>query len=324
MVSALNDAIWEAGPTNRRYCTWLIDSDRWRAYQQRPSDVVVATYPKSGTTWMQRILSLLILSTEEPIALDRTFPWWESTRRPIEQVVADFDAQQHRRSVKTHLPFDAIASDSVIFIHVSRDGRDVCMSYHNHCAAYQPAELARMDAIGLAEPALRRPYPRVDPDPAAHFGNWLTVGAVDGQPDGTPYLSYFDYEKSFWDARKRSNVLFVHYSDLLVDLIGEVRRVADFVGAEFTESDAERVAGSATFAAMRRDAATLLPEASKNFDGGAHRLVNKGESGRWNGVYHADDVNLFDKKLRSAVPDPYAEWLLAGRIGGPGIAPSEM
>ena len=284
----------------------------------------MATYPKSGTTWMQRILSLLILPAEEPIALDRTFPWWESTRRPLEQIVASFDAQRHRRSAKTHLPFDAIASDSVKFIHVSRDGRDACMSYHNHCAAYRPAELARMDEVGLAEPALRRPYPRVDPDPAAHFRNWLTVGAVDGQPDGTPYLSYFDYERSFWDARKRSNVLFVHYGDLLADLIGEVRRVADFVEAEFKESDAERIIGSATFDAMRRDAAALLPEASKNFEGGAHRLVNKGQSGRWSGIYHTDDLNLFDTKLRTAVPDPYAEWLLAGRIAGSSIDPSQM
>jgi aryl sulfotransferase len=310
--------------TNKRYCTWLIDSDRWRAYRPRPSDIVVATYPKSGTTWMQRILSLLIISPEEPIALDRTFPWWESTRRPLEQVIPGFDAQQHRRSVKTHLPFDAIASDSLKFIHVSRDGRDVCMSYHNHCAHYRPDELARMDAIGLAEPALRRPYPRVDPDPGAHFRDWLTVGAVDGQPDGTPYLSYFNYEKSFWDARKRSNVLFVHYSDLLVDLIGEVRRVADFVEAECKESDAERITGGATFAAMRRDAGELLPEAGKNFQGGAHRLVNKGESGRWNGIYHTDDLNLFDRKLRNAVPGPYADWLLGGRIAGSGMDPSLM
>ncbi|MEI6252041.1 MAG: sulfotransferase domain-containing protein [Mycobacteriaceae bacterium] len=315
----------EAGLTNKRYCTWLIDSDRWRAFQPRPTDIVVATYPKSGTTWVQRILSLLILRTEEPVGLDRLFPWWESTRQPLEQVAAGFQAQRQRRSVKTHLPIDALpVSDSIKFIHVARDGRDVCLSYHNHCAGYQPAELARMDEIGLAEPALRRPYPRVDRDPAAHFHNWLTVGAVDGDQDGTPYLSYFSYEKSFWAARKQPNVLFVHYSDLQADLTGEARRIADFIAAEFTDSDIERVAGSASFAAMRRDAAMLLPENARNFEGGAHRLLNKGQSGRWRGIYHADDLDLFESKLRSAVRGPYAEWLLAGRIDGSGIDPSQM
>jgi hypothetical protein len=36
---------------------------------------------------MQRILSLLIFRSEEPLALDRTFPWWEVNRRPIEALV---------------------------------------------------------------------------------------------------------------------------------------------------------------------------------------------------------------------------------------------
>src|SRR5262245_61070526 len=309
----------------KRYRTWLIDSERWGAFRPRPSDIVVATYPKSGTTWMQRILSLLIFRSEEPVPLDQVFPWWEVNRRPIADVVGDFESQSHRRSVKTHVPFDAVPRfDTVKYIHVSRDGRDVCMSYHNHCMGFRSEVLARMDAIGLADPTLGRPYPRVDPDPAVHFHNWLTTGAISGQPDGTPYLSYFAYERSFFDARKAPNLLFAHYNDLQTDLLGEMRRIADFLDIDISDEEIERMAGSATFSAMRKEAAKLIPNVAKNFEGGALRLVNKGQSGRWRGVYDEADVEMFSHKLREAVPEPYAEWLLAGRIASGGIDPSGM
>jgi aryl sulfotransferase len=207
---------------------------------------------------------------------------------------------------------------------VARDGRDVCMSYHNHCTGFRQEALERMDAIGLAEPTLRRPYPRVDPDPAVHFHDWLTSGAIDGQDDGTPYLSYFAYEKTFWDARKEDNLLFVHYDDLQADMIGEMRRVADFLGIDVSDAELSRIAGSASFESMRKDAAVLIPEMAKNFEGGALRLVNKGKSGRWRGVYDETDVELFDRKLRTAVPAAYADWLLAGRLAGSGVDPSDM
>jgi aryl sulfotransferase len=309
----------------KRYCTWLIDSDRWTAFRPRPNDIVVATYPKSGTTWVQRILSLLIFRSAEPIALDRTFPWLEVNRRPIESVVADLEAQQHRRSVKTHVPFDGIPHfDEARYIHVVRDGRDVCMSYHNHCTGFRPEALARMDAIGLAEPSLRRPYPRVHPDPRIHFHNWLTTGAVDGERDGTPYLSYFAYERTFWDARKEKNLLFVHYNDLQADLTGEMRRIAHFLDIDIADTEVSRLAGSASFESMRENANALIPEMAKNFEGGALRLVNKGQSGRWRGLYDEVDVELFDAKLRDAVPDAYADWLLTGRIASSGVDPSQM
>src|SRR5262245_50352146 len=234
---------------------------------------------------MQRILSLLIFRSENPVALDRIFPWLEVNRRPIEAVVADLEAQRHRRSVKTHVPFDGVPRfDTVKYVHVARDGRDVCMSYHNHCMGFRPEELERMDAVGLAEPTLRRPYPRVDPDPAIHFHNWLTTFAIDGQRDGTPYLSYFAYEKTFWDARKEGNLLFVHYDDLQTDLTGEMRRIADFLDIDVTDAELGRMAGSATFESMRKNAEVLIPEMANNFDGGALRLVNRGQSRRWRGL----------------------------------------
>ena len=46
--------------TRSVYRTWMTDSRRWDTYRPRTGDIVVATYPKCGTTWMQRIVDLLI------------------------------------------------------------------------------------------------------------------------------------------------------------------------------------------------------------------------------------------------------------------------
>ena len=50
----------------REYRTWIFDSRRWQHYRPRPDDIVIATYPKCGTTWMQRIVSLLVFQSPEP------------------------------------------------------------------------------------------------------------------------------------------------------------------------------------------------------------------------------------------------------------------
>ena len=53
-------------PAGRVYRTWILDSRRWEHYRPRPTDIVIATYPKCGTTWMQRVVGLLVFQTPEP------------------------------------------------------------------------------------------------------------------------------------------------------------------------------------------------------------------------------------------------------------------
>ena len=42
-------------------------------------------------------------------------------------------------------------------------------------------------------------------------------------------MSFFDFEVTYWEERKRPNLLMVNYSDLLADLDGEMRRVSAFL-----------------------------------------------------------------------------------------------
>ena len=71
-------------------------------------------------------------------------------------------------------------------------------------------------------------------------------------------------EKTFWEARKRGNLLFVHYDDLQADLVGEMRRIADFLDIDVSDAELSGMAGSASFQSMRKDAAVLIPEMAKN------------------------------------------------------------
>ena len=89
--------------------TWHMDSRRWDRVVPRAGDIVIATHPKCGTTWMQRIVALLVFGSAEPRSLMDVSPWidWRAGP-PIEDFLATIEAQEHRRFLKSHLPLDAL------------------------------------------------------------------------------------------------------------------------------------------------------------------------------------------------------------------------
>ena len=69
-------------PATRIYRSWVADSRQWNAFRPRKGDIVIATYPKSGTTWIQQIVSLLIFQSPEPRPISEIAPWFD--RRELE------------------------------------------------------------------------------------------------------------------------------------------------------------------------------------------------------------------------------------------------
>lgn len=71
MSTAGDDTISNAPTRARELHNILMDSTRWDGFRFRDGDIVIGTWGKSGTTWMQQIVSqLLFQGADDMPALD--------------------------------------------------------------------------------------------------------------------------------------------------------------------------------------------------------------------------------------------------------------
>lgn len=301
------------------YC----DTRHWERYKARSGDVVIATAPKVGTTWTQQIVSLLIFQNTEPRPLMMMSPWLDArAQMPLDVMLDILEGQDHRRSIKSHLPLDGLPIyDEVRYIHVARGGRDACMSFLNHVNAYTPFVWGALDAVGMGDPEIGFAKPRPPRDAVGFFRHWITSTPTNRREVMAD--AFFAMERSFWAARGRENVLLVHYNDLKADLSGEMARIAAFLGIETPADLWPNLVEAATFEAMKRAGEAHLPGIEMAFEGGASTFLNKGTNNRWQGVLTDDENTLYLKRLAEETTPALAAWLEGGRAvaGDPRTAP---
>ena len=294
----------------RKVRSRVFDTERWRDYIPRNDDIIIGTYSKCGTTWMQRIVSMLVFKSAEPMRIWDLSPWPDMRLfGPIEDTLATAEAQTHRRFFKTHMPYDALPHpDDGKFIHVARDGRDSALSFHNHLANFTTETLAQLDEISLGDEKFGDEFPRAEKAAADFFHRWVADEQSDGQAD--PGASYFEVEKSYWAARHDPNLLLVHYADLKQDRGKEMRRVAEFLNIEIPDALWPSLIEAASFETMRRQGANLIPALQKLWgDGGSDQFFSKGTNRRWEGVFRPADLALYEAKVRSAFEPDLAHWI---------------
>ncbi len=311
----------QRAPT-RTYHNPIMESSRWDALSVRPDDIVIATYPKSGTTWTQRIVDLLIFQDPAPRSIMDTSVWVDARIfGTLEENVALLNAQTHRRFLKSHLPMDALPIyDTVKYIHVARDGRDAFISWHNHVLGFTAETRMKIGMIIMNDPLLAPmvaggPPPETPRDPQAFFQGWIAEAEAEPKSGPGTSLGYFDFENTYWSERRRDNVLFVHFNDLKADLAGEMRRISEFLEIETPADRLPALAQAASFEAMSANGEALLPRLREHFDQGAKRFLNKGTNGRWRDVLTEADLARYDAAFRRKVSPACADWLEHGRLG---------
>ena len=298
---------------SRTYQNHHLDSTRWDAFTPRDDDIVIATSYKAGTTWTQAIVANILFPDQSfPVPPWQLSPWLDFRARPLDEILAGLEAQQHRRFIKTHLPLDGLRYfPQARYIFVSRDGRDVFMSLWNHYTDYTDEAYAQFnDTPGRTGP----PLPRAPADIHTCWRDWCSRGWFHWETDGWPFWSHLAVAQSWWEHRAQPNILLLHYSDMKADTAAAIRRIADFIGVGLSAARLRDIAAAVSFDAMKRRGEDYTPSGGATWKGGAGTFLNKGTNGRWRDVFPASELALYDDACDRALSPDCREWLQNGGV----------
>jgi aryl sulfotransferase len=297
---AQTDIVW---PTKTRELqNHHIDSTRWNGFKFRDDDIVIATYAKSGTTWMQQIISQLIFRGESVGDFYKISPWIDFRLTPP-MALETLESLPHRRFMKTHLLVDALVfSHEAKYIYLGRDGRDTTWSLYNHYANFLEARRCALNEVpGLVGP----PLPPCTVDVHAFYRNWFAH-------NGAPYWPFWENIRSWWAIRDLPNVKLVHFNQLKADLAGSIRDIAKFLEIPLDDKTLAKIVTHCSFDYMKSHAEIMAPNGGSSWNGGAQTFINKGTNGRWRDTLSAAEVAAYEQKAEAELGFECAAWLERG------------
>ncbi|XP_049795816.1 luciferin sulfotransferase-like [Schistocerca nitens] len=220
---------------------YVLDGQRILDFPVRHDDVWVVTFPKSGTTWTQEMVWLLMndldfKSAKEKCISDR-FPYLEHTallpKGCRDGAVNTIDKAQHQpppRLIKSHLPPVLLPKQlwtvKPKIVYVCRNPKDTAISYYHHRRLLMNMQLS------------------VDEFIEAFLENVVN------------YSPYWSSALEFWKLRNEPNVLWNTYEDMKKDLGAVIRKTAAFLGKSLTEEQVRQLEEHLSFSSMRDNPAT--------------------------------------------------------------------
>jgi aryl sulfotransferase len=295
-------------PTPVRYRSEDEDSGRWLGFPFRPGDIVISTRSKSGTTWMQMICALLVFQTVDlPAPLAQLSPWLDWLTTGQRQMYDQLAAQRHRRFIKTHTPLDGVPIEpEVSYLVVARHPLDVAVSLY-----HQGDNINRDRLRQLTGAPPERGAPPARPPLHTWLVRWIEL---DSDPrtelDSLPGVLW--HLTDAWRRRREPNVLLVHYDDLLADLDGQMRGIAAWLGIDVPARRWSALVEAATFAAMRRKAAVLVPDPSGVLKDHL-AFFRQGRSGTGRDLLSTEEIERYHQRAAELAPPDLLAWLHRGR-----------
>ncbi len=257
------------------------------SYKARPGDLFIAAYPKCGTTWTQHIV-WLIQHDGEPLPVGKSM----TVEIPhLEEVGKEIVAEGATpRVIKTHLPYHMTPYHAdAKYIYVARNPFDCAVSFYHHTRGF-------VKHYDFADGTFDQ------------FFECFIKGEVD-------FGDYFDNLLSWSEHSDDSNVLFLTYEELKADTPKEVRKIAEFLGAESLNQvkDSQilnKLLYHSSFERMSKNQSRWSSQRPKNMP----PFIRKGQVGDWKNHFSDEQVKRLTEKFATRTKGTGAEKLWAELI----------
>ncbi|XP_042328076.1 sulfotransferase 1C1-like isoform X2 [Sceloporus undulatus] len=208
-----------------------------RGFQARPDDLLICTYPKAGTSWIQEIVDMIYHEGDpqkcDQLPLYQRSPFIELfLPKPILSGVQEAKAMPSPRILKTHLPVQLLPSSfwehNCKIIYLARNIKDNAVSYFN---------FSRMNQL-ILNPGEWNDF----------LENFVAGKGMCG--------SWFDHVCGWWKAKDHHPILYLFYEDMKEDPAREIQKIAKFLGLGVPELVLNQIVQHTAFESMKANPMT--------------------------------------------------------------------
>ncbi|XP_059902037.1 cytosolic sulfotransferase 3-like [Gadus macrocephalus] len=255
-------------------------TDNWEKIQNfkaRPDDILIATYPKAGTTWVSYILDLLYFSKTQPdrqtsTSLNDRVPFLEITslNQSSGTDLAD-SLDTSPRLIKTHLPVQLLPKSfweqECRVVYVARNAKDNAVSYFH---------FDRMN-YGHPEPGDWNSYLQRFIDGKMVFGSW------------------YDHVIGWWEKKhSHPKIHYMFFEDMVEDTGREINKLCSFLGLTSTTKEKEQIRHQSQFDNMKKDDMANYSTVEV-MDFKISPFMRKGKVGDWKNHFTVAQNEQFDE-----------------------------